>query len=62
MPAYSGLVIRHLDIPLAPLVLTLVLGPLMERSLRESLEMSQGDFSIFLNRPICGRAASHWGY
>ena len=48
-----GLAMRKLDIPLAPLVLTLVLGPLMERSLRESLEISQGDFSVFLTRPIC---------
>jgi len=47
-----GLALRHLDIPLAPMVLTLVLGPLMERSLRESLEISQGDFGVFLNRPI----------
>ncbi|APX02507.1 tripartite tricarboxylate transporter permease [Arthrobacter sp. QXT-31] len=47
-----GLALRHLQIPLAPMVLTLVLGPLMERSLRESLEISQGDFGIFLNRPI----------
>lgn len=47
-----GLALRHLDIPLAPMVLTLVLGPLMERSLRESLEISQGSFEIFLGRPI----------
>jgi putative tricarboxylic transport membrane protein len=47
-----GLALRHLDIPLAPMVLTLVLGPLMERSLRESLEISQGSFGIFLSRPI----------
>lgn len=47
-----GLAMRSLDIPLAPLVLTLVLGPLMERSLRESLELSQGDASVFLTRPI----------
>lgn len=47
-----GLALRYLDIPLAPMVLTLVLGPLMERSLRESLEISQGDFGVFLNRPI----------
>ena len=47
-----GLALRHLDIPLAPMVLTLVLGPLMERSLRESLEISQGDFGIFVSRPI----------
>lgn len=47
-----GLVMRQLDIPLAPLVLTLVLGPLMERSLRESLELSQGDPTVFITRPI----------
>ena len=47
-----GLALRNLDIPLAPMVLTLVLGPLMERSLRESLEISQGDFSVFTSRPI----------
>jgi putative tricarboxylic transport membrane protein len=47
-----GLVLRRLDIPLAPLVLTLVLGPLMERSLRESLELSLGDPTVFLTRPI----------
>ena len=47
-----GLALRHLDIPLAPMVLTLVLGPLMERSLRESLEISQGNFGIFVDRPI----------
>jgi putative tricarboxylic transport membrane protein len=47
-----GLALRHLDIPLAPLVLTLVLGPLMERSLRESLDISRGDMTIFLDRPV----------
>ncbi len=47
-----GLGLRHLDIPLAPMVLTLVLGPLMERSLRESLDISHGSFSIFMDRPI----------
>lgn len=48
-----GLFFRRLDIPLAPLVLTLILGPFMERSLRQSLDISLGDFSIFLSRPIC---------
>jgi len=36
----------------APLVLAFVLGPLLENNLRKSLIMSQGDFSIFLNRPL----------
>lgn len=47
-----GYVFRKLDMPLAPLALTLVLGPLMERGLRQALEMSRGDFSIFVTRPI----------
>jgi putative tricarboxylic transport membrane protein len=47
-----GYVFRKLDIPLAPMTLTLILGPLMERGLRQSLEMSRGDFTIFLSRPI----------
>lgn len=47
-----GYILRKLDFPMAPVVLTLILGPLMEHSLRQSLEMSQGDFRIFLNSPI----------
>ena len=39
---------------LAPLVLAFVLGPLMEMSLRQSLIISQGDFAIFVERPISG--------
>jgi putative tricarboxylic transport membrane protein len=36
----------------APLILALVLGQRLETSLRRSLIMSQGDFSIFVTRPI----------
>ncbi|HUL22353.1 MAG TPA: tripartite tricarboxylate transporter permease [Thermodesulfobacteriota bacterium] len=36
----------------APLILALVLGQKLETSLRRSLIMSQGDFSIFVTRPI----------
>jgi putative tricarboxylic transport membrane protein len=36
----------------APLILALVLGQKLETSLRRSLIMSQGDFSIFITRPI----------
>ncbi len=38
----------------APLVLAFVLGPLMEMSLRQSLVISGGGFSIFFTRPISG--------
>jgi putative tricarboxylic transport membrane protein len=37
---------------MAPIALTLVLGPYFEQSLRQSLVLSQGDFSIFLRSPI----------
>ncbi len=47
-----GYLLRKIDFPLAPAVLGLILGPMLEKSLRTSLEMSAGDFSIFLTRPI----------
>ncbi|MBM3358361.1 MAG: tripartite tricarboxylate transporter permease [Betaproteobacteria bacterium] len=48
-----GYFFRKLDLPLAPLVLGLILGPFIEKSMRTSLEMSGGDFSIFATRPLC---------
>ena len=47
-----GYIFRKLDWPLAPTVLALILGPMMERALRTSLEMSAGDMSILITRPI----------
>jgi putative tricarboxylic transport membrane protein len=47
-----GYALKKFDIPVAPLVLTLVLTPLMERALRQSLEMSGGEFGIFAERPL----------
>lgn len=47
-----GVVFRKLEIPLAPLVLTVILGPFIEDALRQSLQISRGDFSIFLTRPL----------
>jgi putative tricarboxylic transport membrane protein len=48
-----GYVMRKLDYPAAPLILGLVLGGGMERALRQSLMMSQGDLAILVTRPIC---------
>lgn len=39
-------------IPLAPVVLGLILGPLLETSLVQALAASQGDWTVFLRRPI----------
>ena len=49
-----GYLMRKLDYPSAPLILGLVLGGAMERALRQSLMMSQGDLSILVTRPISG--------
>ncbi len=46
--------LRILDYPLAPAVLAIVLGPIAEPKLRQSLLLSDGDFSIFFTRPIAG--------
>jgi putative tricarboxylic transport membrane protein len=46
-----GYLMRKLDYPTAPLVLGLVLGDPMEKALRQSLMMSNGELSI-LFRPI----------
>jgi putative tricarboxylic transport membrane protein len=36
----------------APLVLAFILGPVLEKSMRQSLRISGGSFSIFFTRPI----------
>ena len=54
-----GYLARKLKFDLGPLLLAFVLGPIMERSLRQALLMSHGGFGIFFNRPIsCGLMAT----
>jgi putative tricarboxylic transport membrane protein len=47
-----GYALRKFEFDPAPLVLGLVIAPLLEQSLRQSLIMSNGNYFIFLNRPI----------
>jgi len=47
-----GFLMKKLRYDGAPMILALVLGQKLETSLRRSLIMSQGDFSIFVTRPI----------
>jgi putative tricarboxylic transport membrane protein len=47
-----GYVLRKFGYDLAPVALGLVLAPMLELSLRQSLAMSGGDWGIFLERPI----------
>jgi putative tricarboxylic transport membrane protein len=47
-----GYALRKFDFDPAPLVLGLVIAPIFEQSLRQSLIMSNGNYFIFFNRPI----------
>ena len=48
----AGYILRKLNYPVAPMVLAIVLGPLAEQSLRQSLLASRGDMTIFMQRPL----------
>ena len=47
-----GYALRKFDFDPAPLVLGLVIAPIFEQSLRQSLIMSNGNYLIFFSRPI----------
>ena len=47
-----GYLLRKFDFDPAPLVLGLVIAPTFELSLRQSLVMSSGNWTIFFSRPI----------
>ncbi|WP_246939002.1 tripartite tricarboxylate transporter permease [Bacillus pinisoli] len=48
---FGYLLTKH-DYPVAPLVLGLVLGPMIENNLRRALTISNGDYMIFLTSPL----------
>ena len=43
---------RRYGFPIAPTILGIVLGPLIEQEFRRSLAISVGDPTIFLTRPV----------
>ena len=47
-----GYFMKELDLPIAPLVLGLVLGPLFEKALVQTSALGQGNFGILLQSPI----------
>ncbi len=49
-----GYAMRRFGFPVAPLVVGLILGPMMEQSMRQALTIAQGQWSTFLLRPISG--------
>jgi putative tricarboxylic transport membrane protein len=47
-----GYLMKRSSYEAAPVVMAMVLSPLMENSLRQSLLLSDGSFLIFFTRPI----------
>ena len=47
-----GFIMRRVDIPVAPAIIGMILGPMAEQQFRRALAISQGDPSIFLTRGI----------
>ncbi|MEO3433493.1 tripartite tricarboxylate transporter permease [Inquilinus sp. CAU 1745] len=48
----AGFILRRMDYPMAPLVLGIILGDLLDKNLRRGLVLSEGDLTPFFMRPI----------
>ena len=49
-----GILFRAADYPLAPVVIGMILGPILEANFRRSLLISRDGYWIFLDRPVSG--------
>jgi putative tricarboxylic transport membrane protein len=49
---FVGFLMRRFGFPVAPAVIGMILGPLAEQQFRRALAISQGDYTVFLTRPI----------
>lgn len=48
-----GYILLKLDFSMSPIVIGIILGPMAETNLRRALVMSEGDYSVFVTRPVC---------
>ena len=53
-----GFLLRRQNYPMAPFVLGLVLGDILDKSLRRGLQISNGDLTPFFTRPVCALLAA----
>ena len=48
-----GYILREMEYPMAPLVLGIILGDILDKNLRRALILSNGSVEPFFTRPIC---------
>jgi len=48
-----GFLLREMEYPMAPLVLGIILGEIVDKNLRRALVLTDGNFTPFFTRPIC---------
>lgn len=49
---FIGYLMRVMGVPIVPVILGLILGPMIEQQMRRSLAISQGDWSVFVTHPV----------
>ena len=47
-----GVIFRRFDIPTAPIVVGMILGPLAEAQLRNAMSIGEGSAAVFFQRPM----------
>ncbi|HEY0858440.1 MAG TPA: tripartite tricarboxylate transporter permease, partial [Albitalea sp.] len=47
-----GVLMRRFDFPTAPVIVGLILGPLAEAQMRNALSIGEGNWSVFVQRPM----------
>jgi len=49
---FVGFLMRRYGFPVAPAVIGMILGPMAEQQFRRALAISQGDYAVFVTRPL----------
>jgi putative tricarboxylic transport membrane protein len=47
-----GFLMRRYDFPTAPVIIGMILGPLAETEFRRAMSISNGDWTVFLTKPL----------
>jgi len=50
--AVCGYLMKKADIPAAPMLMALIMGPMLERNLYQALNLAHGNVLVFVQRPI----------